>query len=362
MRGIAPRVLLDQVRSTAGWALHAQQRAGQSFCDALAQVDAAEQAWQLEPPGLAYFRMLLAAHFTTAATFVPTDVDARIRHHSFVSLDPEQLALACDVIDEAAGWDVRLVSARTVERARFGVLSGHDGEWLSVRAGALGRALALGAAATAQRLSEAVDQELERQRDLLAEIVREGDALDLLRAVTTIAHNLGDLSRVVEAWPGALASEPLRARYMRLGHAPGAFGDWFARVGALNRALMADENHRFLALRKPRALRASRELLLPIGPFFYGWGRAVATHPALEARDRAEVVAALLTIHLGYPAQLGCLRALAGIDAHLAGGLRAVEADLPARLRKELSSGPVRDALKTPEAAFEARLRKRARL
>ena len=56
-------------------------------------------------------------------------------------------------------------------------------------------------------------------------------------------------------------------------------------AGALNKDVMATENHRFLALRKPRALRASRELLLPIGPFFESWGRTVAR--ALDEKDRA---------------------------------------------------------------------------
>src|SRR6185312_2414745 len=134
---------------------------------------------------------------------------------------------------------------------------------------------------------------------LLGELAR-GDELDLLRAATTVAHNLGDLSRVVEAWPALEGLAELRAIYMRLGHAPSArFGDRFARAGALNKAEMADENHRFLALRKARGLRRSRDLLLPIGPFFDAWGATVATHPALDARDRAEVVAALLAVHEG---------------------------------------------------------------
>jgi hypothetical protein len=125
---------------------------------------------------------------------------------------------------------------------------------------------------------------------------------------------------------------------------------------------MADENHRFHALRKARGLRRSRDLLLPIGPFFEAWGATIATHAALDERDRAEVVAALLAVHEGRPTERGCLRALAAIDARTAGGLQSFAHDLPARLRKLLSSGPIRDALKTPVATFEARMRKRAQL
>jgi len=353
---IAPSVLLEQVKSTASWALDGQT----GFRAALDGL-----ATDPPPDSPVYFRGLLAAHFTTVATFVPTDVDARIRHHAFVDLDEPALAVACEAVDEAAGWDVTLVSARVVHVASpLGGdgrgLSGHRGEWLAVRAGALGRAVAIGARDLADRLRAAIDEELAFEHALLGELAR-GDELDLLRAATTVAHNLGDLSRVVEAWPALEGLAELRAIYMRLGHAPSArFGDRFARAGALNKAEMADENHRFLALRKARGLRRSRDLLLPIGPFFDAWGATVATHPALDARDRAEVVAALLAVHEGRPTERGCLRALAALEARTPGGLRSFSEDLPARLRKTLSAGPVRDALKTPLATFEARMRKRA--
>jgi hypothetical protein len=343
MEGIAPRVLFDQVKNTAAWALDGPVTHETSFRGVLKDVEAAERG------GLPYFRALLAAHFTTVATFVPTDVDARIRHHSFTSLSEEELARTCEVIDEASAWNVRLVSARVVGEGT--PLSGHDGEWLAVRAGALGRALALGADSLAARLTSAIDVELERERDVLVSLDR-SDPLTWLCAATTVAHNLGDLSRV--------ASElPIRDRYARLGHEPSAnFGNVFTRAGAANKALMAEENHRYLALRKPRALRTSRDLLLPIGPFFDGWGRTIATHASLDERDRADVVAALLSIHIAKPATRGCLRALASIHDATPRGLVAFEAMLPARMRKLVSSGAVRDELKTPERAFVAQMRK----
>jgi hypothetical protein len=349
--GIAPDVLFEQVRSTAAWALDGPVKKETTFRAVIADLDSAARAHAEDPPGLAYFRALLAAHYCTVATFVPTDVDARIRHHAFVPLSEDALADACDVIDEASAWDVDIVSARVVSG-----LSGHDGEWLAVRAGALGRAITLGAKMLVSRLASSIDEELAREHGVL-ELLARSDAIAWLRAVTTIAHNLGDLSRVVEAWPSSAEHETYNVRYARLGHAPSPrFGDAFARAGATNKTVMADENHRFLALRKPRALRASRELLLPIGPFFDGWGRTVATHSALEVTDRAEIVAALLSVHLAKPASRGCLRALAGIDGATGRGLASFESHLPARMRKLLSSGPVRDAVKTREEVFLARM------
>src|SRR5579863_3928323 len=128
---IAARILFEQVRSTAGWVLDGPVAPDTSFRAVLRDLGAAERG------GLAYFRAMLAAHFATVATFVPTDVDANIRHHALTALALDELELACGLIDEAAGWDVRLVSARVVEVGS--PLSGHDGEWLAVRAGALGR-------------------------------------------------------------------------------------------------------------------------------------------------------------------------------------------------------------------------------
>ena len=130
-------------------------------------------------------------------------------------------------------------------------------------------------------------------------------------------------------------------------------------AGALNKALVAHENHRFLPLRQARGLRRARALLLPIGPWLDAWGEAVARHEALDERDRAEVVTALLEIHRSAPEQLGCLRALAGLHRATRGGLAIFADDLPARLRKDPLRGRVREEIDVEEAHFAARLERR---
>lgn len=306
--------------------------------------------------------MLLAAHFATVATFVPTDVDARIRHHAWQAIeDVDALAKACDVVDAVASWDVRLVSDRLVESDE-GPLSGHDGEWFSVRAGALLRALELGAPDVADRVAGQIDAEVAREERIagaaLAKVKSPEDAARALRITTIVAHNLGDLSRVVEAWPKAAGGDVFRAGFVRLGH-EGSSRPALARSGAINKAVMALENHRFLALRKARCLRVHRSLLLPIGPFFDAWGENLAASPHLEDRDRADVVAALLEIHASSPEQQGCLRALAGLHRRTRGGLELFVPDLPARLRKDALRGKVRDALDVTPDHFAARMQRR---
>jgi hypothetical protein len=323
---IAPSLLIAQVKSTASWAL----TEGAPWTEALRE--------DADP-----LKLLLAAHFTTVATFCPTDIDSQIRHHQWQCF--ESLEEPLDRVDEVASWDPRAVSARVVDGT-----SGHDGEWFSVRAGALGRALTLGR--EVDRVRDAIETELAREEQIFQRAIQGGDPKTILCVATILAHNLGDLSRVVEAWPKATPDpEGLRARYVRLGHEGGRF----ALAGIVNKAFMAVENDRFLALREARVLRRDRSLLLPIGPFFDDWGRTVATTPLLEDEERAAVVGALVDTHVRRPDQAGCLRALAGIHQGFRGGLDALADDVPARLRKLLRGGPIREHVGIDARRFEQR-------
>ena len=353
--GILNSVLVEQVRNTAAWLWT------DPASNALTVIFDSAQDEPLEGPGALEraLRLRLAAHYATVATFVPTDVDAHIRHHMWLSVgDPETFARAKACIDEAVARDARVVSARVTDG-----LSGHDGEWFSVRAGALGRALVLGLSDNAAVLADEIDAELDREQRIFTEALKRGaPATTALALSTAIAHNLGDLSRVVDAWPKAARASELCARYSRLGHADAAGQRAeFLVAGALNKELMALENHRFLALRKPRALRRSRALLLPVGPWFDAWGETVCRSELLDEADRAEVVAALVELHLRSPAQEGCLRALAAFHRETRGGLGWYDSALPARLRKEIGRGRIREALDIPSERFEARIEARCR-
>lgn len=367
-RGIAPKALLEQVKNTAGWLWQIEEAApALAVLDDLARI---ERDWsgKAQPQDEhAYLRFLLTAHYVTVATFVPTDVDARIRHHEWMSLaDAETLGRALDVVDAIAAWPAPVVSERTVTTVG-GTFSGHDGEWFSVRAGALGRAIALGATSAVERLVAAIDAEVEREHAALvaafAEVRTDEQVRRAMQLTTVVAHNLGDLSRVVEAWPKSADHAELRARFSRLGHADAAAGRAvFVTAGELNKELMARENHRFLPLRQPRALRRFRSLLLPMGPWFDAWGERVGRHEDLDERDRADVAAALVEIHLADPQAQGCLRALAGLHRSVPGGLDGLAQFMPARIRKEPSRGTIRDALGVSSDHFDAKVRRRFEL
>lgn len=351
-RGIAPRLLHSQVENTAAWAL-GEKRVASEW---LATADALEERWREPDSRDDYLRVMLAAHYTTVATFVPTDVDTHIRHHVWQEIETaHELESAIDVVAEAASWDPHPVSARVVDVDGIGGISGHAGEWLAVRAGALGRALAIGADDLAERLASEIEDEVSREARAF-ERVRD-DAVKALSLATISAHNCGDLSRVIEAWPkNTPRSAEYAARFARLGHDdPSRFGGVHHLCGHLNKQMMASENHRFLALREPRALRRSRAFLLPIGPFFDRWGETIGASE-LDEKERASVLAALL---FGLDAGVdrwGYHRAVAGLHRRSPGGIERLAPHVSSRLRKLVFKGPVRDALRVDESAFLARI------
>lgn len=367
LRGVAPETLLAQVKNTAAWCLDGPVD-GDAYAWRRALLDAPSTEHRHDARW-SYFKLLLSAHFATVATFVPTDVDSHIRHHAWQACDEvESLEIGVDVLDLWETWPVAEVSARVVESAA-GPLSGHDGELMSVRAGALGRAIELGADGLVDRLVAKLDAAIDRHAAAFESVAdRRGRELEALQLAPTIAHNLGDLSRVVSEWPSRRqAAAALKSRFGRLGRAEESGPrDRFARVSTVNRLVTAEENHRFLALRAAKPLRLGRSLLMGLGPFFEPWGLAVA-RDALLAEDsegerlggHAAVVAALLEGHLAAPALQGFLRALSGLHRALPGGLDALADKVPARLRKTLRAGAVREALGVSEERFTQRMFKR---
>src|SRR4051794_18119026 len=146
--GIAPSLLLEQVKGTAPWAFAIEPKL--PAIKVLETTPEIEKRWLASGGGEDYFVALLAAHFTTVATFCPTDVDARIREHAWSGLSRERLASAVARVEEVAQWAVPPVTARHLVLGGE-VLAGHQGEWFSVMAGALGRALAISDTAIVER-------------------------------------------------------------------------------------------------------------------------------------------------------------------------------------------------------------------
>lgn len=327
-----------------------------------------------------YFALCLAAHWATAASYVPTDVDAKIRGALWEDQQGEAgRATMLALVGQLRHWDVRGFSARAVDAGALdgaqdlGSVSGHDGERLSVLCGALQARRAHGDEAAAAALEDEVDAELRREARAwealraAAARARPGDTsagVEWLRLASVLAHNAGDVNQGLQSRAGRRAGPAAAARFGELlQRDTQRYGGAFARAGAVYRALLAPEGHRNYPLRDVRALRAHPELLLPLGPCLDAWGGAVARHPGLAPRDRAACVEALVNGCRKVPGQSGYQRALAGLDVALPGGLFDGELarDCAAAVRRGLREPALRRLVAVPRVSFESGLVSRAR-
>ena len=148
----------------------------------------------------------MACHHATVATFVPTDVDTKIRGIVWLeSRDPDVLRPMLRLALASRGWTEDGISIRAVRG-----VSGHNGEQWSAIAGGLGRLLELGDTASAEEAQAAIETEIDREQAVFDQVAAERDAeLDLLRLSMTLAHNRGDLTQGMGFWKKTPLTAPL---------------------------------------------------------------------------------------------------------------------------------------------------------
>ncbi len=338
-RGIAPELLISQIENTMPYLFHTNEDYGHNAkAHAIRALLPSQVVLGLKAESLGelshfeYFRLCLCAHFLTVGTPVPTDVDNQIRQ----KLWPRQLPLSealkmADLVIDARKWDFTLLSARYVYGPQSSQwenepVSGHLGEWFTVSCAAycaLKQYRDPQAQKKREEIFEKIQDEIHRHSEIFGALWRAGDCLGSLRAASSIAHNFGDLDRVMDMWELDV-TDPLRLYYYKLTQLP--FDNdgklrflgrlWVA--GELYKSMidgssLAFENHRHFALRKPRALRKSPEFFIPTGPFFDSWGEKLAEN--LPANDLLEVIEALKHGWDRLPKTVGYARALRGIIA-----------------------------------------------
>ncbi len=308
-----------------------------------------------------YFELCLASHHATVATFVPTDVDSKIRGLLWQEArDGQTLRRMFDTALRAMHWEIAGISKRATSLAGVGPVSGHNGEQISVLAGGLGAFLRARDEEYAARAGNAIEAEMEREAsEFRYAFGRPGCELDVLRISATLTHNAGDLDQGISFWPKAEPYRSWRLKFGRLAHENSApFAGTFQLAAEIYNRAMAVEGHRNYPLRAVKALRRSPDLLLPLGPFLDDWGALVATHPALEISDRAGTVAALVTGCRKIPGQRGYYRALAGFSAAYVGPIDDVLRRMPASVRSDWKDPAMRKAVAVPRASFESMMRK----
>ncbi len=303
---------------------------------------------------LDYFRLCLFAHHATVATFVPTDVDVHIRFKLWQPpLNLQTRLEMAELVLESLSWDYTRVSTRLATSPVSGeFMSGHQGEWFSTVVAAYAAAAHL-EKDLSQRILEMVVNEIHRQAQIFADFKQVKDGIGLHRAATVIAHNLGDLDRVIDQWE--LDDDcPLKKAAYKAGHEHRAdLPHELFEAGELNKAHMAIENHRHFALRRPRCLRRSPKFLLPISPFLEDWGQSIALSQDLTAGEKGEIAEFLVDGWVRLPLTVGYARALAGMESAMPGGASALWNEMPARNAKTLQTGKLRQAVTQPRERFE---------
>jgi hypothetical protein len=372
---VAPSTLLNEVQNTAPWLPvphHTDEARTQElarnpfgFLDVLAAFreqagDAVESRTDALP---AYFALCLACHHATVATFVPTDVDTKIRGLLWRLIkDPERLEPMIDLTESFCSWDVASVSRRTVVVEGLGVFAGHHGERLSVLIAAMGRALHLQRVDLAERVRAHIAAELTREARGLKALLDDRRELDVLRMAAVMTHNAGDIDQAISFWPQSAAHTAAANDVRRLAHENVTPWDGaFALAARIYKATLASEGHRNYPLRPVKCLRQSADFLLETAPFLDDWGERLARDPRLAATDRSEVLEALVIGCRKIEGQRGYQRAIAGMLAGLGGRADAIVQRTSARARSEFKSAGLRKALAVSRISFESAMKSRLR-
>jgi len=293
-----------------------------------------------------YFALCLACHHATVATFVPTDVDTKIRGIVWrESRDPDVLRPMLRLALDSRAWSEDGISIRAIRG-----VSGHNGEQWSAIAGGLGRLLELGDAVSAGEAQAAIEAEIDREQAVFDEAAAERDAeLDVLRLSMTLAHNRGDLTQGMGFWKITPITAPLMEHLS-------ARGRFALAVRVYQHTGLSAEGHRHYPLRPVKALRRSAATLLRLCPFLDEWGGAVA-----QLDESYEVLAALVTGCRKVEGQQGYYRAIAGMRAVSSGAFDRAAARMPNAVQRLLRDAELRKSIDVPRASFESMMRKRAR-
>jgi hypothetical protein len=253
-----------------------------------------------------YFALCLSCHHATVATFVPTDVDTKIRGLAWrETRDPDVLKSMLRFALNARGWTEEGISTRSVRG-----VSGHNGEHWSAIAGGLGR---------------------------------------MLRLAMTLAHNRGDLTQGMGFWKKTPATILLMEHLSKRGR-------FEIAVRMYQDTGLSAEGHRHYPLRPVKALRRSPETLLPLCPFLDDWGAVVA-----KLEENHEVLAALVIGCQKLKGQQGYYRAIAGMHAASCSALHRAAARMPNATQRLLRAAEMRKLIEVPRISFESMMRKRAR-
>jgi hypothetical protein len=362
LNGIAPNLLLKDVEVTAPWLFQGEISTEGEKKEYLKKLVFYKKNLKLlgHINLTEYFYLCMSAHWATAGTFVPTNVDNQIREglwrHGEVGRHIEKMAR---ITIESWLWDYEDVTNRKSYNLKTNqVMSTHEGTWLSVAIGAYCALKRNKREALANEVYEVILAEVQKEEKLLLELQDSRDHINFLRSSALMAHNFGDLDRVIDQWE-MNHDDPAVKRIYKLGHKPNeSYSKILVFTGNVNKAFLSVENHRHMSLRQPKCLRRSHDFLVPVGPFMEEWGERLGSSQKLSAEEKAEIIVAL---HEGFSRQdlaRGYVRAFRGMLKSM-GGMDSLERVLPFDFMNDLKKSSFYSLSQISSEEFEDDYRKK---
>uniref|UniRef100_UPI003566DD9F hypothetical protein n=1 Tax=Halobacteriovorax sp. TaxID=2020862 RepID=UPI003566DD9F len=172
------------------------------------------------------------------------------------------------------------------------VMSTHEGTWLSVAIGAYCALIKHNEQELAEEVANVILAEIKKEEMLLLQLREDRDHINFLRAAPLMAHNFGDLDRVMVQWNMNI-EDPFCKKIFKLGHELNdAYDPILVFTGKVNKEFSSKENHRHMSMRQPRSLRKSSDFLIPVGPFMDQWGEDLGKSKKLSMEEKAEIISA----------------------------------------------------------------------
>ena len=359
LSGIAPNILLQQVENTAPFLF-------QGELDSTSKPEVAyleklrfykKNLKQLKHIDLTeYFHICLCAHWATAGTFVPTDVDNQIREklwkHKDIKYHMHKMA---KLTIDSWKWDYNQVTNRKSVNPKDGsIMSTHEGTWLSVAIGAYCALKKSKNLELADEVASVIMAEIKKEKELLLELQAAREHIAFIRTTPLIAHNLGDLDRVMVQWEMHETDEFCKSIY-KLGHIVNdPQYEIFVFGGEVNKAMTSKENHRHMAMRKPKCIRKSNQFLIPVGPFMDDWGKKMGESELLDLSEKAEIISALFEGFEREAEAFGYARAFGQMINSLPAGLASLDQYLPFDLVAKMKKSEFMQIAELSREEFEA--------
>lgn len=254
-------------------------------------------------------------------------------------------------------WDYTQVTNRkSFNPSRNQVMSTHEGTWLSVAIGAYCALIKNKRIALASEVADVIMAEIEKEENLLLELREKRDHINFLRSSALMAHNFGDLDRVIDQWQMS-DDDSFKKRIYKLGHRLNEnHSPILYFTGLVNKEFLSVENHRHMSLRQPKCLRNSQRYLVPVGPFMDEWGSILGNAKELTMPDKAEIIAALFDGYNRQNQAFGYVRAFRGLIHELSDGLLSMEEHLPFDLVLEIKKSKFYESAQIPKEEFEQKL------